>query len=163
VVLDGRIGRGPRETVEFPLEPREHAGIRPPRIGEDHEPRVSRRGLLVKIVDESEDPLDAGMHDEGVEAIHDEDAGSSLVEERRRGGPEVLEASGVHGAGPFVKGRHPEEVSALDPGRRGPGSDPEERRVRLRQEADDGDRVRFPIEGEIALAALQRRSDDTPP
>jgi hypothetical protein len=117
----------------------------------------------MKIVNESEDPLAPGMHDEEVEAIHDEDAGSSLVEERRRRSPEVLEAPGVRDADPVVQRRDPKEVSALDPGRRGPSGDPEERGVRRREEADEGDRLGFHIEGEIALAALQRRLDDAPP
>ncbi len=41
----------------------------------------------MKIVDESEDALDPGMHDKGVEAVHHEDAGSALIEERRRRRP----------------------------------------------------------------------------
>ena len=117
----------------------------------------------MKVVDEPEDPLDARVHDQGVKAVHDEDARSSLVEERRRRGPEVLQPAWVRRADSVVERRDAKEVSTIDPGRTPPGSDPEEGSVQLGEEADEGGRDGFPLEREIALAALQRRSDDAPP
>jgi hypothetical protein len=103
------------------------------------------------------------MHDEGVEAVDHEDAGSALIEECRRRSPEVLEAPRVSGPDSVPEGGDPKEVSAIDHGRWTAGGNPEERGVRLREEANEGNRDLLHIEGEIALASLQRRFDDAPP
>jgi len=108
----------------------------------------------MKIVDEPEDPLDARMHDQGLEAVHDEDAGASLVKERRCRGPEVLQTPRVRRADPVVERRDAKEVSTIDLGRSAPGGDPEEGGMRLGEEADERGRDGLPLERKIALAAL---------
>lgn len=61
----------PRQRIELAFEPCNHPPAHPSRSREDDEEGISHRDLLVQIVDEPEDAFDAGVEDEGSEAVDD--------------------------------------------------------------------------------------------
>ena len=153
-----------RQRIEFALEPGNDPPAHVPWMSEDDEERAAHRDLLVKIVYEPQDTLEGAVEEKRLEAVDDQGSGSMLIQERRRGDPQVLEAPWIGRAHPAVERRHVEGLPAIgNGGREGGGGHPEEPRMGPHQRAKErGDGV-YGVERKIAQAPLQRWGDTSPP
>lgn len=163
VGLVERKGCVPWQSLKFALERRHRPRVQFARIGEDDEDRIPRRGLLVEVFDETKDTLDPGVDDQKSEAIDHEGSRAPFVQEGRRRGKDLPKTLRVHAAYHPGQRRHAHNLPAFWHGGHGAGGDPQERRPGLREDAEEGDRCVFRVEGEIAQAPPQRKTDDTPP
>src|SRR5947208_12107503 len=162
MVLDARRFDVPRQRIQFALEPRDHAPVRPPRICEDDQEGISHRGLFMKVVHEAKDALDARVEHERFQAVNDQSAWTAFVEERGRRGVDVLQPAWIGGPGRSDRG-DAKDLPALRGSLWPFGRQPEERRVRLREEPEErGDGI-VGVEREIAQAPPERWGDSTPP
>ena len=154
-------GLVPRKRIELPLQPRDQPAVHPPRIREDNEERIPQRGLLVEVVNPPEHSLDPGVKEEGLQAIDDESPGTPLIKERRRGRPEILQATGIRRADP-AQPAHPEDLPSVGDPLRTARRDPQERGPDSLQEPEERGNILFGVEREIAQAPLQRWADASP-
>jgi len=151
-VLDA-LGQGIlREGIEFALQSRDRARIRPAGVHEDHQDGVAHRDLFMEVIDDPEDPVYARVEREGVDAVEDDGPGTVLVDERACRDPQFLNPTRVDRAHRARNRRDADGLAAVRDLERLPGRDPEERGLRGREGSEERDDDVLWTVGEIAQA-----------
>src|SRR5438876_1135503 len=146
-ITDAALPRGVYRVFRLPPAHAEKANV---LLSDD---LVSRQSVTVR---------DARVEHERFQAVNDQSPWTTFIEERGRRGVDVLQPAWIGGPGRSDRG-DAKDLPALRGSLWPFGRQPEERRVRLREEPEERGDAIVGVEREIAQAPPERWGDSTPP